>query len=104
MRTLRFPVYVIANKDGILVATIDGRDCVLMFDSEELAANHIATNDALGGITIPYPVELPDLNALRQCIQCLPPNITCALWDGSNQPDRFRAIGLGDLIHALSEG
>src|SRR6476659_3114281 len=53
---LRYPLYLIANDNGVLVANTGGKDCVLLFHRKELAERHIAEANVIDRL---YPLAIP---------------------------------------------
>lgn len=100
---LSYPVYVIASRDGVVVVKTDGKDCILLFHSRELAEQQIdkiqASHPSLGSL---HALPVPDGQALRDGLKNLPPDITCAVWDATGTPARFNHICFDDLLVALS--
>ena len=80
---LHYPLYLIANDKGVLVANTSGKDCVLLFHRKEVAERHIAEAQVIGNL---YPLAIPNAAAFRQGLESLPADITCALWDATVVP------------------
>lgn len=98
---LRYPLYVIANDKGVLIARLDGKSCVLLFHRRELAERHIAEAKIIGPL---YPLAIPNAEAFRQGLESLPSDITCAIWDATVSPGTFAHMDLVDLFMALDAG
>jgi hypothetical protein len=97
---LRFPVYVLANGDGVLVINNGDHDCVLLFHDRARALRHIEETRSLGSTMVVYPLAVPDAEALRQGLESLPPDINCAIWDATLEHGEFVSIGLHELLGA----
>jgi hypothetical protein len=97
-QALRYPLYLIANDNGVLVASTGGKDCVLLFHQLELAQRHIAEAKMTGPL---YPLAIPDADAFREGLESLPPSIRCAIWDATVVPRSFFYMDLVDLFMAL---
>jgi hypothetical protein len=100
-RALRYPLYLIANDKGVLVAKTDGKDCVLLFHRKELAERHIAEAKVIGPL---YPLAIPSAETFRQGLESLPTDITCAIWDATIVPRAFVYMGMDELFLALDDG
>jgi hypothetical protein len=100
--SLRYPIYVIANHEGVLVVNKDGQDCVLLFHAIELAQRHIDQNRAMATKTTLYPLAVPNAEALREGLQSLPAEITCAVWDATGIQGNFVQMGVDELLRAVS--
>jgi hypothetical protein len=97
---LRFPVYVLANGDGVLVVHNDGDDCVLLFHDKVHAMRHIEETKSLGSPLVVYPLAVPDAEALRHGLESLPADITCAIWDATLDAGAFVSVGIHELLGA----
>jgi hypothetical protein len=95
---LRFPVYVLANSEGVLVVNNDGDDCVLLFHDETQAVRHIEETRSLGAKMVVYPLPIPDAESLRQGLESLPSEITCAIWDATLESGEFVSVGIHELL------
>ena len=82
---LRYPLYLIANDQGVLVTSAGGQDCVLLFHRLELAQRHIAEAKLSGPL---HPLVIPDADAFREGLESLPPSIRGAIWDATIVPRR----------------
>jgi hypothetical protein len=100
-RALRYPLYLIANDKGVLVAKTDGKDCVLLFHRKELAERQNAEAKVIGHL---YPLAIPSAEAFRQGLESLPADIACAIWDATVVPRAFVHMGLHELFLALDGG
>ncbi len=98
---LRYPLYLIASDEGVLVANTGGKDCVLLFHRKELAERHISEAQVMGPL---YPLAVPNAEAFRNGLESLPADITCAIWDATVVPCAFVYMALDDLYLALDEG
>jgi hypothetical protein len=98
---LRYPLYVIANRDGVLVVNHDGDDCILLFHSQPLAQRHIDETKTIGATASLVPLAIPHAAALREGLESLPSDITCAIWDATLMPHRFVRMGIDELLEAL---
>jgi hypothetical protein len=101
--TLRYPLYLIANDKGVLVANTNGKDCVLLFHRKELAERHIAEADSLAATTGLYPLAIPNAETFRDGLASLPADITCAIWDATVVPRAFVYMDLDKLFVALDD-
>jgi hypothetical protein len=97
---LRYPLYLIANDKGVLVANSSGKDCVLLFHRKELAERHIAEVKVMGQL---YPLAVPNAEAFRQGLESLPADINCAIWDATVAPGTFVYMGMNDLFRAIDD-
>ena len=98
---LRYPVFVIANQQGVLVAHESGNDCILLFHSKDVAELHIQQVAASGAEVPLYPLEIADADALRAGLASLPPDITCAIWDATATARKFVHTAIDELFDAL---
>lgn len=97
---LTYPIYVIANQDGALVLHSHGEDCVLLFHSRELAQWHIMHNPRFAMRPALHALAVPDVRALRDGLQQLPAEVTCAMWDADTGASPIHT-GVEELLHAL---
>ena len=95
---LHYPLYLIANDKGVLVANTGGKDCILLFHRKELAERHIAEAKVIGRL---YPLAIPSAEAFRQGLESLPTDITCAIWDATIVPCAFVYMDMDELFLAL---
>jgi hypothetical protein len=95
---LRYPLYVIANDKGVLVAKSSGKDCVLLFHRKELAERHISEATLIRGL---YPLAIPNAEAFREGLESLPADISCAIWDVTVAPGAFVYMGMNEIFLAL---
>lgn len=100
---MRYPLYLIANDKGVLVANTHGKDCVLLFHSKQLAERHIAENTETQTTMLLYPLAVPDADAFRQGLESLPDSIHCAIWDATVAPGTFVYMEMHDLLHAIED-
>ncbi len=98
--SLRYPLYLLANDRGVLVANASGNDCVLLFHSKELAERHLVGAKVIRGL---YPLAIPDAEAFREGLESLPLEITCAIWDVTTAPGAFVYMGMSELLLALDD-
>lgn len=100
---LRFPIYVIANRAGVVVVNTKGKDCVLLFHSRELAEDQIekinGSHRQLGTL---HALAVPDVAALREGLHDFSPSVTCAVWDPTGTPAGFMHVLFEDLLLSLS--
>jgi hypothetical protein len=98
-----YPVYVVASSDGVVVVATDGKDCILLFHARDIAEQQIARIQAshprLGPL---HALPIPNEQALREGLQDLPQNVTCAVWDATGPSTGFQHICLRDLLIALA--
>ena len=97
---LRYPLYLIANDQGVLVANAGGRDCVLLFHRLEIAERHIAEAKVIGPL---YPLAIPNAEAFREGLESLPASVTCAIWDATIVPRAFVYMDMVDLFMVLDD-
>ena len=62
---LGYPLYLIANDKGVLVAKTNGKDCILLFHRKEVAERHIAEAKVIGPL---YPLAIPSARRLSKGI------------------------------------
>ena len=98
---LRYPLYLIANDEGVLVASSSGKDCILLFHRKDLAERHIVEARLVGRL---YPLAIPNAEAFREGLESLPADIACAIWDATVVPRTFVYMGLDELFLALADG
>jgi hypothetical protein len=98
--SLRYPLYLIANDKGVLVANTRGKDCVMLFHRKETAERHIAEAQVNGPL---YPLAIPSAEAFRQGLESLPADVTCAIWDATVEPCDFVYMDLDQLFVALDD-
>jgi hypothetical protein len=100
---LSYPVYVIGTKDGVVVVTTEGNDCILLFHSEELAVEQIdkirISHPQLGPL---YALPITDAAALRNGLKDLPTDVKCAVWDPIGSSAGFLHMGLDELLKNIS--
>jgi hypothetical protein len=96
---LKYPVYLIASRNGVVVVTIDGNDCILLFHARDLAEKQIekiqSTHPALGPL---HALAVPNADSFREGLKGLPDNITCAVWDQTGAPAAFNHVGVDELL------
>jgi hypothetical protein len=97
---LNYPVYVIANDEGVLVVNNDGKDCILLFRDRTHAERHIRQAQEIGSKLQVYPLAIPDARALRDGIVSLPPDITCAIWDANLAAGAFVQVAIQEVFQA----
>lgn len=97
---LCYPLYLIANDKGVLVANSSGKDCVLLFHRKELAERHIVEAQWIGPL---YPLEIPNAEAFREGLESLPADVTCAIWDATVVPCAFVYMEMDQLFLALDD-
>ena len=97
---LRYPLYLIANDEGVLVSNSSGKDCVLLFHRKEFAERHIAEAKVIGPL---YPLAIPNADAFREGLESLPAEITCAIWDATVVPRAFVHMDMVELFLALED-
>ena len=100
---LRYPLYLIANNEGVLVAKTDGKDCILLFHRKEFAERHIAESQAMGKLKCLLPLAVPDADAFRQGLESLPAGVTCAIWDMPAAPGAFVHLAMDELLQTLED-
>jgi hypothetical protein len=98
--TLCYPLFLIANDKGVLVANSGGKDCVLLFHRKEFAERHIAETKVNGRLS---PLAIPSAEAFREGLNSLPPDITCAIWDATIAPGTFVYMEMNELLFALDD-
>ncbi len=98
---LRYPIYVIANQEGVLVVKVDDEECVLLFHDRELAQRHIYANPGIATGATLRPLAVPDAESFEEGLRGLPANVTCAVWDAGAQRG-FIHIGVDELLLALT--
>jgi hypothetical protein len=101
---LHYPLYLIANDKGVLVANSAGRDCVMLFHHKETAERHIAEATVIERLHPLYPLAIPNADAFRQGLKSLPADISCAIWDATVVPSAFVYTDLDELFLALDDG
>jgi hypothetical protein len=101
--SLRYPVYVIASRDGVVVVKTDGKDCIMLFHAKDPAEQQIekiqSAHPLLGSL---HALPVPNSEALREGLKELPLDVTCAVWDPTGTPAEFNHVCLDDLLLALS--
>ncbi len=98
--TIRYPVYVIHNDRGILIAHSSSKECVLLFHRKELAERHIAAANVVGRLS---PLAVPDAESLREGLAGLPASVTCAIWDATGLPGTFSYVRVSELLRAIGD-
>jgi hypothetical protein len=98
---LHFPVYIIANRDGVAVVVTDGKDCIMLFHEREIAERQAelieSTHPELGSL---HPLAVPNAGELREGLRSLPAEVTCAVWDPLGSPAKFNHMGVDDVLLA----
>jgi hypothetical protein len=97
---IRFPVYALTAPDGVLAITVEGRECVLLFETRAAASAHLEHVQALGLSSLEV-LKIPNAAELRDGLKSLPKEVTCALWDSGNSPHEFDYFRLTDLVRML---
>ena len=101
MIALRFPVYILASQDGVVVVSSEGKDCIMLFHERGLAERQSqqiqSAHQHLGRLR---PLAVPNAAALREGLQSLPPDVTCAVWDQTAAVGRFNHIGIDEILRA----
>jgi hypothetical protein len=97
---IHFPVYAIASTEGVLVLTIDGKQCVLLFETWELTKAHIEHVHDLGFSALQV-LKIPDAQSLREGLETLPSDVCCALFDTGKSPEEFEYVAIGDLLQMI---
>jgi hypothetical protein len=96
---LQYPVFVIASRDGVVVVTPGGKECVLIFHDQDLAEEQIqaiqVSHPQLGGL---HALPIPDAQSLREALNSLPSDVTCAVWDPTGTPAGFSHVCLDELL------
>jgi hypothetical protein len=101
---LSYPVYVIGTKDGVVVVAREGKECILLFHSEELAVEQIdklrVSHPQLGPL---YALALADASALLEGLKDLPSEVTCAIWDPTGSSAGFLHMDLDELLRNIRQ-
>jgi hypothetical protein len=98
---LRFPVYILASQDGVVVVSNEGKDCIMLFHEHSLAelqGRQIqSVHQHLGKLR---PLAVPSAAALREGLHSLPPDVTCAVWDQTAAAGTFTHVGIDEILRA----
>jgi len=99
---LSYPVFVVASRDGVVVVATKGKDCILLFHSEELALEQIekirCSHPQLGPL---HALPVANAAALRDGLKDLPADVTCAVWDPTGSSAGFYHMCFDDLLKTL---
>ena len=98
--TLRYPVYLVASADGVVVVRSEGSDCIMLFHSRKPAERETeriqASHPLLGPLTV---LPVPSRETLRDGLRGLPFDIKCVVWDPTGAP--ATRVSLDDLLRSL---
>jgi hypothetical protein len=100
---LLYPLYLIANDTGVLVAKTRGKFCIMLFHRKQFADRHIAEAAGLRSSTPFYPLAIQNADAFREGLESLPADINCAVWDATFAPSTFVYMEMNDLLQAIAE-
>lgn len=100
---IRYPVYVIANYDGVLVVNNDGEDCLLLFRDRAHAERHIQETKSMGSKLEVYPLAVPDAESFRHGIESLPPDVRCAIWDANLDHGEFVHVDIEEVLRGAEQ-
>ena len=96
---LPYPVYVIASRDGVKVAMTEGKECILLFHTKDLADQHVekikSSQPLLGAL---HSLAVPNAEALADGLESLPANVTCVVWDPTGTPAGFSHVAVDELL------
>ncbi len=98
--TIRYPLYVIQNDRGVLIAHSSTKECILLFHRKELAERHIAAAKFVGHL---FPLAIPDAEHFREGLEGLPASVTCAIWDATSLPGTFAYVGVTELLRTIGD-
>jgi hypothetical protein len=98
---LDFPVFILATRDGVVVANTGDRDCFMLFHAKDLAEQEIAKiQRSHPNLGLLHALSVPNAQALRNGLKSLPADVVCAVWDPQATPAGFAYIGIDELIRA----
>ncbi len=100
---LLYPLYLIANDTGVLVAKTRDKFCIMLFHRKQFADHHIAEAADLSSRTPYYPLAIPNADAFREGLKSLPADINCAIWDATFAPSTFVYMEMSDLLQAIAD-
>lgn len=103
--TIRYPVFLIANLDGIVAARINGKDCIMLFHAKYLAERQIEmieSSHPLLGVLFAVPIRSAE--ALRNALELLRDDTTLAVWNPVSIRAGFTHVAIDDLIRAVESG
>jgi hypothetical protein len=97
--TLRYPIYIIANRDGVVAMNISSKDCILLFPARSLAEEQIKkirlSRPQLGPL---HALPVFSVEALREGLESLPKDVSCAIWDPTGRPSGFVHVAVGEVL------
>lgn len=96
---LRFPVFLIASDDGVVVVKTDGNECIMLFHTKELAQQQLKKIELSHPQFAPLDaLEVTSPAGLTQGLKDLPPEVTCAVWDPMGQSAGVAHVSVDELI------
>lgn len=99
-----YPIYIVGSKDGVVVVTTEGKDCILLFHSRELAQEQIdkisVSHPQLGPLDT---LTVTNASALRDGLRDLPTDVTCAVWDPTGSSTGFLHMCLEELFRNIRD-
>jgi hypothetical protein len=100
---IHYPVYVLANHDGVLVVNNDGEDCLLLFRDLMHAERHIQETKSIGSKLEVYPLPVPDAESFRHGIESLPADVRCAIWDAALHDGEFVHVDIDEVLRGVQQ-
>lgn len=93
-----YPIYIAATPEGAIVAEVEGRSCVLLYTTKELAELYV--EQAGDSNVSPEPIRTDEeLRAALENIQDA--GVMDTVWDPTLKPQFFKIIPIADLLDHL---
>jgi hypothetical protein len=106
--TLRFPVFAIVcpagEEDGLLVLEADGKECIPLFLSRELAELYAEQVQEADAGSLFRLRELRGDEELDHLLAQLPAAVAHVVWDTTLRPQAFRMTAVADLRRVVGGG
>ena len=93
-----YPIYLIASTDGVLIVSLEGKDCILLFQDRAHAERHIRELNTAGCELSLHALGAANAEEFEEGIRGLPADITCAVWDASLSEGNFAHVPICDLL------
>lgn len=96
----RYPVYVVRVEGELFLVCIDieGRECLLLFTSRELAEHYVDGVEQEEKLQL---MELDDDEELARLLQGVPEDVQHVVWDTTPSASLAKVAAIADLLKVL---